>query len=160
MGRADQNRPFLLAATPHACVARMDLAVRRLTLPPCTCGYLGGAASVALGRAAQGELLVGRGKGGDVELLHYLDTLHQFRNCASSGNRVIYDNSNPGIRGRIFLICASVAYPYSFKTLLLLVCSDYGGTKGYMGKQMQSGVEVCMREVIREPPRRALLTFI
>ena len=31
------------------------------------------------------------------------------------------------------------------KTLLLLVCSDYGGTEGYRGAQMQSGVEVCMR---------------
>ena len=95
-------RPFHPAATPHACVARADLAVRRLTLPPRTCGYLGGAASVALGRAAQGELLVGRGQGGDVERLHYLDALHQFRNCASSGNPVIYDNSIPGLRGRKF----------------------------------------------------------
>ena len=69
---------------------------------------------MALGRAAQGELLVGRGQGGDVERLHCLDALHRFRNCASSGNPVIYDNSNPGIRGRIFLICASVAYPYPF----------------------------------------------
>ena len=57
---------------------------------------------------------MGRGQGGDVERLHCLDALHQFRNCASSGNPVIYDNSNPGIRGRIFLICASVAYPYPF----------------------------------------------
>ncbi len=81
---------------------RVDLVVWSLTLPPSTCGYLGGAVSVALGRAAQGELLVGRGKGGDVERLHCLDALHQFRNCASSGNPVIYDNSNPGIRGRIF----------------------------------------------------------
>src|SRR4051812_8686543 len=85
-----------------------------MMLPPCTCGYLGGAASVALGRDAQGKLLVGRGKGGDVERLHYLDALHRFRNCPSSGNPVIYDNGNPGIRGRIFLICASVAYPYPF----------------------------------------------
>ena len=81
---------------------RADLAVRRLTLPPCTCGYLGGAASVALGRAAQGELLVGQGQGGDVERLHCLDALHQFRNCAYSDNPVIYDNSNPGLRGRKF----------------------------------------------------------
>ena len=57
---------------------------------------------------------MGRGQGGDVERLHCLDALHQFRNCASSGNPVIYDNSNPGLRGRIFLICASVAYPYPF----------------------------------------------
>jgi len=57
---------------------------------------------VALGRAAQGEILVGRGQGGDVERLHCLDALHQFRNCASSGNPVIYDNSNPGLRGRKF----------------------------------------------------------
>jgi hypothetical protein len=81
---------------------RVDLAVWRLTLPPCTCGYLGGAASVALGRAVQGELLVGRGQGGDVERLHCLDALHQFRNCASSGNPVIYDNSIPSLRGRKF----------------------------------------------------------
>ena len=54
---------------------------------------------MALGRAVQGELLVGRGQGGDVERLHCLDALHQFRNCSSSGNPVIYDNSNPGIRG-------------------------------------------------------------
>ena len=80
----------------------MDLAVQRLTLPPRMCGYLGGAASVELGRAAQGELLVGRGQRGDVEHLHCLDALHRFRNCASSGNPVIYDNSNPGIRGRNF----------------------------------------------------------
>src|SRR4051812_31204393 len=46
------------------------------------------------------------------------------------------------------------------KTLLLLVCSDYGGTEGYRGAQMQSGVEVCMRKIEREPPRRALLVFI
>ena len=46
------------------------------------------------------------------------------------------------------------------KTLLLLVCSDYGGTEGSRGAQMQSGVEVCMREVMREPPRCALLAFI
>src|SRR3954462_6062467 len=32
------------------------------------------------------------------------------------------------------------------KTLLLLVCSDYGGTEGYRGAQMQSGVEVCMQK--------------
>src|SRR3954464_10855190 len=31
------------------------------------------------------------------------------------------------------------------KTLLLLDCSDYGGTEGYRGAQMQSGVEVCIR---------------
>ena len=80
----------------------MDLAVWRLTLPPYTCGYLGGAASVALGRAAQGELLVGQGQGGDVERLHCLDVLHQFRNYASSGNPVIYDNSIPGLGGRKF----------------------------------------------------------
>src|SRR5215216_2378883 len=107
-------RPFLPVATPHACVARADLAVRRLTLPPCTCGYLGGVVSVAFGRSAQGELLVGRERGGVVDRLHCLDALHQFRNCASSGNPVIYDNSNPGLRGRKFLICASVAYPYPF----------------------------------------------
>ena len=58
----------------------------------------------------QGELLVGRGQGGDVERLHCLDALHQFRNCASSGNLVIYDNSIPGLHGR----SASVAYPYLF----------------------------------------------
>ena len=111
-------RQFHPAATPHAYVARADLAIRGLTLPPRTCRYLGGAASIALGRATQGELLVGRGQGGDMERLHYLDALHRFCNCASSGNPVIYDNSNPGIRGRYFLICASVAYPYPFNLLI------------------------------------------
>src|SRR3954467_5732353 len=105
-------RPFHPAATPHACVVCADLAVRRLTLPPCTCGYLGGAASVALGRDAQGEPLVGRGQGGDMEGLYCLDARRQFHNCASSGNPVIYDNSNPSIRSRIFLIFTSVPYSY------------------------------------------------
>ena len=59
-------------------------------------------------------MLVGLEQGGDVERLHCLDALHQFRNCASSGNPVIYDNSNPGLHGRFFSICASVAYMYPF----------------------------------------------
>ena len=69
---------------------------------------------MAIGQAVQGKLLVGRGQGGDVERLHCLDALHQLCNCASSGNPMIYDNSNLGLRGRIFLICASGAYPYPF----------------------------------------------
>ena len=43
---------------------------------------------------------MGRGQGGDVEHLHYRDVLHQFRNCESSGNPVIYDNNIPGLRGK------------------------------------------------------------
>ena len=35
--------------------------------------------------------------------LHYTDALQKFRNRASSGNPVIYNCSNPGLCGRIFL---------------------------------------------------------
>src|SRR3954464_6392609 len=42
--------------------------------------------------------------------------------------------------------------PYSCLSAL-----DYGGTKGYRGAQMQSGVEVCMREYESRDLGRALL---
>lgn len=66
--------PFHPAAhTSHAIVARADLVVRHVTLPLRTCGYLGGAASGALGRAAREELFVGRGG----VRLHCPDVLHR-----------------------------------------------------------------------------------
>jgi hypothetical protein len=49
------------------------------------------------------------------------------------------------------------------KTLLLLVCSDYGGTEGYRVRRCNLAWRcVCgdVREIIRDPPRRALLAFI
>ena len=89
----------------------MDLAVRLVTLPPCMCGYLGGVAPAALGRAAdeprqaydeprhEDDLAV-RGRAAeellDVNVIDYADQLccptrfYIFRTSASSGNPVIH----------------------------------------------------------------------
>ena len=53
-------------------VASADLAVRLVTLPPCTCGYLVGAASVALGRTPREDPVVVHGT-----LWRGSDQLHQ-----------------------------------------------------------------------------------
>jgi hypothetical protein len=42
------------SASCSRLAAIVNLAVRYVTLPPCTCGYLGGATSGALGRTARG----------------------------------------------------------------------------------------------------------
>jgi len=60
-----------------------DLAVRLATLPPCTCGYLGGVAPAALGRAidepptSHDEPTTSRGTGGDLAV--HVDEL--LRSC-------------------------------------------------------------------------------
>ena len=91
---------------PHR-VALVDLAVGFVTLPPRTCGYLGGVASTTLGRAAAWG---GRRWMFDMEVIDYTTSTSfiNFRICASSGNPVIYNNSVPVLRGRFF--CASIAY--------------------------------------------------
>ena len=69
----------------------MDLVVRLATLPPCTCGYLGGVAPAALGRAAdeprraadeprhEGDLAA-RGRAAD----ELLDVIDYVRLCCST----------------------------------------------------------------------------
>ena len=61
-----------------------------------TCGLRGGAALAAQGRAGSRNCTAGFH-------LHYTDALQKFCNCASSGNPVIYNCSNPSLRGRKFL---------------------------------------------------------
>ena len=75
--------------------------------------------SVAVGRTAREELYVGR-RDEDEEVVRLLcpDVYDytapmcciDFRTCASSGNTVIYNCSDLGLRVE-FLICASVACP-------------------------------------------------
>uniref|UniRef100_K4AMP1 Uncharacterized protein n=1 Tax=Setaria italica TaxID=4555 RepID=K4AMP1_SETIT len=57
---------------PNSDLIRVGLAIWLATLPPCTCGYLGGVAPAALGRAADepptshDEPTTSRGTGGDL----------------------------------------------------------------------------------------------
>jgi hypothetical protein len=86
-----------------------NLAVRYVALLPCTCRYLGGAASRALGRTARGH--EGRRR------LH--DTtrrvcLHQDDFCCRAHLVVIsmtYNSSSSWFMGSKILFCASVASP-------------------------------------------------
>jgi hypothetical protein len=63
----------------------MDLAVRLAMLPPCTCGYLGGVAPAALGRAidepptSHDEPTTSRGTGGDLAAEELLDVIDYVR---------------------------------------------------------------------------------
>nr|TKW01779.1 hypothetical protein SEVIR_8G201200v2 [Setaria viridis] len=82
-----------------------DLAVRLATLPPCTCGYLGGVAPAALGRAADelptshDEPTTSRGIGGDLaargraaeELLDVIDypTSYPYKNNININKRIM-----------------------------------------------------------------------
>jgi hypothetical protein len=61
--------------TSHASVAHADLAVRRVTLPLRTCGYLGGTAFVALDKLHERGCLWGKE---EEDVITLPDVLHQF----------------------------------------------------------------------------------